>query len=68
MSDAPNTITENDLMVVKNPQVFLEMEKILLKLTAEYFSPLVIDTSSHTEKHICDIVLYLIKENFKSPS
>lgn len=68
MSDAPNTITENDLMVVKNPQAFLEMEKILLKLTTEYFSPLVIDTSSHTEKHICDIVLYLIKENFKSPS
>lgn len=68
MSDLPDTITENDFMVIKNPQVFLEMEKILLKLTTEYFNPLVVDTSNHTEKHICDIVLHLIKENIKSPN
>lgn len=55
--DNPEEVAQDDLMVINNPGRFARMEGMLRRFTTEYFSPIIIDTSSMTKGDVCMLVL-----------
>lgn len=60
--DNPEEVAPDDLMVINNPERFTKMEKMLLKFTTRYFSPIIIDTSSITKDDVCELAINEIRK------
>lgn len=53
----PEDIAPDDLMIINNPERFIEMERMLCIFVTEYFKPKIIETSSMTKEEVCAFVL-----------
>lgn len=60
--DNPEEVAPDDLMVINNPERFTKMEKMLLKFTTRYFSPIIIDTSFMTKDDVCELAINEIRK------
>ena len=59
--EAPETVSEEDMMVINKPEKFLAMEKCLAETAVRYFNALVIDTSSRTPEEVVSMILQSLK-------
>ncbi len=57
MRDNPEEVAPDDLMVLRKPEKFMAMEKVLVDLATTAFGSTVIDTSRMTADEVCDNVM-----------
>jgi thymidylate kinase len=57
MRDNPEEVAPDDLMVLRKPEKFMAMEKVLVDLATTAFGSTVIDTSRLTANEVCDNVM-----------
>lgn len=57
MRDNPEEVAPDDLMVLRKPEKFMAMEKVLVDLATTAFGSTVIDTSRLTADEVCDNVM-----------
>jgi len=57
IENSPELVTQDDLLVIDNPEKFLENEKILIYHMQRVFDGHIIDTSSTSTQKTADIIL-----------
>ncbi len=62
----PNKVSNNDLLVLNDPDRFMEMDYDLMTLSQKYFNSTVIDTSNMTIEEVADYIINLCNLNDKN--
>lgn len=57
MRDNPEEVASDDLMVLRNPEKFMAMEKVLVDLATSAFGAVLINTTELSPQEVCDTVL-----------
>lgn len=60
INEAPETVANDDMMVLENPELFMAMEKALIKHSSRNFNSTIIDTSDLTKDEVKRIVIEMI--------
>lgn len=56
----PEEVAEDDLMVLKNPKVFLLMEHYLVEFSSEFFGSVILDTTNLSKEEVVLAVTSII--------